>query len=143
MLTTTGRRVRTAAAAAVVLLLVWGTFWGEDDHWPFGPFRMYSVRNDLDGEVRSLELEGVDAAGRRFDVRTELVGLRRADIEGQLGKLERPPEVVAGLLARAYERLHPDEPPLVELRLYERIFRMRAGRPVSEDEETITTWRRG
>jgi hypothetical protein len=134
--------VRGVATAAALVVLVWGTFWGEDDHFPFGPFRMYSVRNDLDGEVRSLQLEGMNAVGERFEIRTEKVGLRRADVEGQVGKLQESAEWLAARLAKAYAQFNPDEPRLVELRVYERIFYMEGGRPVREDEETLAVWRR-
>jgi hypothetical protein len=142
VLTTVGRRVRGAATVAALLALLWGTFWGEDDHFPFGPFRMYSVRNELDGEVRSLQLEGTNEAGKSFEIRTEKVGLRRADIEGQVGKLQESPDWLASRLVHAYERFNPDEPPLVRLRLYERVFQMEDGRPVEEHEETLAVWRR-
>ncbi len=38
-----GRAVRTVATLAVAVLLTAGTVWGNDDEFPFGPFRMFST----------------------------------------------------------------------------------------------------
>ena len=37
----------------VLGLLLAGTVWGDDDAFPFGPFRMYSTRNDPNAPVIS------------------------------------------------------------------------------------------
>ncbi|MDX6200027.1 MAG: hypothetical protein QOJ79_3178, partial [Actinomycetota bacterium] len=84
MLTATGRRLRLAAAGVVFGLLVTGTVIGQDDAFPFGPFRMYSTRDDPDGRVVSTRVEAVDETGRVLVVPDAAPRLRRAEIEGQV-----------------------------------------------------------
>ena len=40
-----GRAVRLAATLIAGVLLLAGTVWGSDDHFPFGPFLMYAGVN--------------------------------------------------------------------------------------------------
>ena len=51
-LSTRGRAVRVAATAVAALLLLLGTVWGQDDDFPFGPFRMYSTAPEPDEPTR-------------------------------------------------------------------------------------------
>ena len=144
MLTAVQRRRRGAATALVLVVLVTGTFWGQDDHFPFGPFRMYSVRNRLDGKIRGARVEIVTADGRRAELSISpgTFGMRRAEVEGQVDRFRADPGLV-GSLAVAFERFNPDEAPVRELRLFYQVTRLRGGRaqgPVTE--ETIATWSR-
>jgi hypothetical protein len=132
------------ATAAVLVMLVAGTFWGQDDHFPFGPFRMYSIRNELDGQIRGAVMEVVDAEGRAaaVEIRSDEVGLRRAEIEGQMNRFERDPRLLRHVV-HAYEELHPSERVTV-LRLYYETTRLANGRPVGPATRTLVAeWRRG
>jgi len=141
IVTARGKIVRLSVVAVTLLALLLGTVVGQDDHFPFGPFRMFSSKNELDGRVRSLEIEGVTESGKVLLVSFEEFGLRRADVEGQLGKLEEAPEDVVEALHRASERFDPQGPTFVRLRLFERIFVLVNGNPVDQQVETLAVWR--
>lgn len=132
------RVVRSTAVVLVFAGLIAGTFWGNDEHFPLGPFRMYSVTNSLDGEIRAIYLEGVAASGERFRMDFGDLGLRRAEVEGQLER--DTPEVVLPLLVDSFDRRNPDVGPLSELLLIEEVHQLRGGRVVSTVENTIGEW---
>ena len=141
VLTDTGRAVRLAVTALVAVLLLAGTFVGQDDDFPFGPFRMYSTRDDPDGRVVSARVEAVDAAGRVRSVDERSTGLRRAEVEGQVGRFRADPALL-GALARAHRRLQPDEPAFVEVRVVEQAYALRDSRPASTPtERVVVRWR--
>lgn len=136
-----GRRVRTASFVAGVALLASGTAWGQDDHFPFGPFRMYSTADDPNGVVRSTYLWAVDAEGAVVErVAERHVGLRRAEYEGQLDRLVRDPQLLADL-AGTFRRRHPGAPPWVELRVVQTSYVLVDGEPTDEVEAVLATWR--
>ena len=110
MLTDTGRAVRLAVTALVAVLLLAGTFVGQDDDFPFGPFRMYSTRDDPDGAVVSTRVEAVSPDGRVLVVDERSTGLKRAEVEGQVQRFREDPTLLAAL-SRAHDRLRPDEAP--------------------------------
>ena len=136
-------QARIAASMAAVVLLCIGTFWGDDDNFPFGPFRMYSTKQRLDGEVRATEVYGLTRSGEWVGLPFDDFGLRRADIEGQLGKLAQPPEEILVDMAVAYERFGRGDHEIVALRLVERTYNVEDGVPVGEEVEVLGTWRRG
>lgn len=140
-MTTIGKVARLCLAVLTLLALLLGTIWGDDDHFPFGPLRMFSIRNELDGRVRSLEIQGVTERGEVLLLSFEEFGVRRADVEGQLGKLDVSPENVLEALHRATERFNPQGPNFVKLRLFERIFVLDNGNPVDQGVETLAVWR--
>ena len=132
-----------AVTALLVLLVLAGTFVGQDDDFPFGPFRMYATRDDPDGEVRSARVEAVDRAGRVRTVDERSTGLKRAEVEGQTPRFLAESETL-GLLAEAHARLRPDESPLVEVRVVERSHVLRDSRPTGEQSERVVArWTAG
>src|SRR3954467_5039974 len=78
-----GRTTRVAAAVIGFALLLAGTIWGQDDDFPFGPFRMYATAPDPDADAPDTRVEGVDTTGRVLLLNEWNSGLRRAEIEGQ------------------------------------------------------------
>jgi hypothetical protein len=122
----TGRRVRRAAAAVVLALLLTGTLWGNDDEFPFGPFRMYSTRADPDAPVVSTRVVGLTAVGEEVRLSGGEVGLRRAEFEGQLPRIVDHPQLL-GLLAHSYAQRHPDAADLVEVEVVQRRFALADG----------------
>lgn len=128
----------TVVGAAAAALLV-GTFFGDDDHFPFGPFRMYSVANRLDGTIRALKLEATTVAGEEIGIGFDEIGLRRAEVEGQL-RFMSPDELVP-YLVEAFEARNTDGPHLAELRLIQANTRLDSGRIAAYSEETLATWR--
>lgn len=132
-----------AATVIVTAMLCAGTLWGDDDNFPFGPFRMYSTEQELDGEVRAMEVEGLTPSGEWVALPFENdFGLRRADIEGQLRTLGQPPGQVLTSMARAYERLGRGEHEVDAFRLLERTYDLEDGVSVSEQVRTLATYRR-
>jgi hypothetical protein len=135
-----GRRVRALVTVAGVLLLLAGTLWGQDDHFPFGPFRMYAHSAKQDGIVRSSRLEGVNAEGERFKLTDASTGLRRAEIEGQIGRFREDGDRLASV-ADAYHARHPDAPELVLVEILQRRYELKDGNPTGEvDEAQIAVW---
>jgi len=126
-LSTSGRRVRLAATAVVLALLLAGTVWGNDDEFPFGPFRMYSTRADPDAPVVSTRVVGLTALGEEVRLSGGQVGLRRAEFEGQLPRIVDHPELL-GLLADSYAEQHPGAEELVEVQVVLRRFALADGK---------------
>jgi hypothetical protein len=142
VLTATGRRVRLVATALVFGLLLTGTAIGQDDAFPFGPFRMYATRDDPDGLVLSTRVEAVDTTGRVLVVPDTATGLRRAEIEGQVRRFRADPGLLAQLSV-AHDRLHPNEPAYDEVRVVERRYRLHDSRPTGEQtEQVVAAWHR-
>lgn len=134
--------LRLVAGVVVAATLVVGTFWGDDDNFPFGPFRMYSTKQELDGEVRATEILGLTEDGVWMQLPFSDFGVRRADIEGQLGTLAQPPEEVVESMADAYERFDRGEEVIVAFRLLERTIDVEDGVPAGESVEFLATWRK-
>ena len=126
-------KVRFAVAATVLVLVLAGTLWGQDDDFPFGPFRMYATAAKPTGTVRVAELYGIRADGTRVLLEAHDVGLRRAELEGQLPRFRKDPALLA-TLAR---------PDYVEIRLEERVRRVVDRRIVrGEHRDLIAEWHR-
>lgn len=141
MLTAGGRALRMTMTVLVLAALLAGTAWGDDDHFPFGPFRMYSTTNDLDGTVNAIRFRAIDADGVHLEPRSQDFGMRPAEINGQVARFRAAPSLLEHL-ATAYARLHPDAAPLIEIELRYGLHQLRDGRPVSYSEESVATWRR-
>ena len=133
------RRLRLGAVWVGLLLLVGGTFFGQDDHFPFGPFRMYSVANELDGEVSTLTFVAVTGRGLPREIRPDDFGLRPAEVEGQLERLLEDPSAL-GRLAATYAQLNGESRPITELRVVEETSVLENGRPVSSHSRVLVTW---
>jgi hypothetical protein len=137
-----GKALRLAITAVVLVLLGWGSLAGQDDDFPIGPFVMFAFTTASDGDVRAARLEAVTDAGERVRVPLEpaSVGLRRAEIEGQLGRVVARPELLRGL-ASAYARLHPGAPRFVQMDVVMHVVRLRAGVAAGESDTVVATWR--
>ena len=128
-------------AAVIVVLgaVLAGTIWGDDDHFPFGPFRMYSTTNSLDDVVNTVKLEAEDETGATIEIRTQDLGLRPAEVNGQVGRVREDPSLLQHLMD-SYERANPDRPALVGLTLKYGLWQLENGMPVSYTEEEVATW---
>jgi hypothetical protein len=122
-LSRTGRRVRLTATAVLLALLLAGTVWGNDDEFPFGPFRMYSTRADPNAPVVSTRVVGLTAAGEEVPLSGGEVGLRRAEFEGQRFRIADEPQLL-GLLAASYAEAHPSAPDLEVVQMVQRRFEL-------------------
>ncbi|MDQ3751883.1 MAG: hypothetical protein M3333_03205 [Actinomycetota bacterium] len=140
MLTRRSRRLRVVATAVVVVALVAGSAAGQDDHFPFGPFRMYAVTTKPTGQTSSLRLEGVIGDAERRILRIAEVGMRRAELQTQLVFYG---EEILPHLASGYRRLHPGKPPVEELRIVYVVHRLEGGATVGDPtSRTALIWRR-
>ena len=139
MLTARGRRVRGLVAGATLAVLLIGTFWGEDDNFPFGPFRMYAYTTKTTGVVTAGRVEGVTEDGERVGFGAATLGLRRAEIEGQMPRFAEDPDALADL-ADAYAERNPGEPKLVGIRVYKQVYRLVDGEIDGRETETIAEW---
>ncbi|MEV6298721.1 hypothetical protein AB0M02_04870 [Actinoplanes sp. NPDC051861] len=139
-LTTRGRRVRVVATFACLALLVAGTFFGDDDHFPFGPFRMYASSPDPDGDAKDTRVEGVDVTGKTIVITESNSGIRRAEIEGQQAAYEREPARMARI-AEAYAEHTPGAPALREVRIVVRWHGIQDARPTGTwTDEVVADW---
>lgn len=140
-LTRRGRLVRLVATALGAALLLAGSIWGDDDHFPFGPFRMYASAVDPDAPTIDTRLEGTTADGETLLLDEYNTGLRRAEIEGQLERFRADPGLL-GAVAEAYARRNPDAPPLREVRIVIRWHEVRDFQPTGRSrEELVASWR--
>jgi hypothetical protein len=136
-----GRQVRVVATVLAGVLLLAGTLWGEDDHFPFGPFKMYASAVDPDAPAADTRLEATDAAGTIVMLTPATTGIRRAEIEGQLPQVRTEPELLQTAVD-AYHRRNPDAPRLREVRVVVRWHEVRDFEPTGEwEEEVVATWR--
>jgi hypothetical protein len=130
------RRTRLVSAAAVLALLLTGTLWGADDAFPFGPFKMYSGRADPSATVVSTRVVGLTSAGEEVRLSGGQVGLRRAEFEGQLPRIQAHPQLL-GLLARSYAEKHPHAQTLVEVQVVQRHFELSGGQQTGAFDDRV------
>jgi len=139
-LSTRGRAVRVAVTALGALLLLLGTLWGQDDDFPFGPFRMYSTAPDPNADAPDTRVEGVDTTGRTIVLTEANSGLRRAEIEGQQAAYVADPTRLRQV-AVAYAEKSPAAAPLTTVRIVIRWEGIEHSRPTGTSrDETIATW---
>ncbi|PRY58453.1 hypothetical protein [Glycomyces artemisiae] len=139
-LTRAGRTVRVGAALAMVLALMATSVWGEDDFFPFAPFKMYSRAHDTDGWADSTNVFLENAEGERIAISDNDTGFRRAELEGQLTRFREDPDLLA-YIAEAYEAAHPDEPEIVAAEIITKRYELVDGaRTGEETEEVVAAW---
>lgn len=139
-LTRRGRAVRLAATGVAAVLLLMGTLWGQDDDFPFGPFRMYSTAPGPNEDAPDTRVEGVDAGGRTVVLTEANSGLRRAEIEGQQQAYVADPTRLRQV-AQAYADKSPDAPPLREVRIVIRWTGIQHARPTgTSHDEVVAAW---
>jgi len=131
-----GRRARLVASTLLLALLLGGTLWGTDHDFPFGPFRMYLTRADPNAPVVSTRVVGLTEAGEEVRLSGGQVGLRRAEFEGQLSRIQTEPDLL-GLLADSYARSHPDAPELVSVQVVQRHIELADGVQTGEYTDRV------
>ena len=140
-LTTRGRAIRVLLTLLGGALLLAGTLWGSDDHFPFGPFRMYAAVNPPNDLVPVTRVEGVDSTGAVVALTEANTGIRRAEIEGQQKRYATDLALLQEV-ADAYAKRNPAAPELVEVRIVIRSYVIRDSHPTgSYSEETVLRWR--
>ena len=139
-LTLRGRWIRLVFTAVAAVLLVWSTFWGDDDDFPFGPFRMYASAPGPNQAAKDSRVEGVDVTGKVVPLTETNSGIRRAEIEGQEGQYVADPSRLREV-ADAYAVRNPAAPALREVRLVIRWHGVKHSRPTGTwTDQVIADW---
>jgi hypothetical protein len=113
------RRWRAAVLLGLATSFVLGSVVGQDDWWPFSPWRMFSTSTPPSGAVVAMALEvqtAADPTWRPTGLTPSNVGLNRAEMEGRIPQLTSRPQML-GTLAASHARLHPDDAPWTAVRL--------------------------
>jgi hypothetical protein len=118
-----------------------GSVWGQDDAFPFGPFRMYSTTTPPSGSVFVPSFTVITEKGREVRAAPSDVGLRVAEVMGQIDRIRDHPELLRNY-AEAFERRHPNVGAVVKLELVYEVHRLEEGRPVSSEQRTMVKWSR-
>lgn len=117
-----GVRWRAATVTVLAALFVLGSVVGQDDWWPFSPWRMFSTSTPPSGAVVAMALEvqtADDPAWRPTGLTPSNVALNRAEVEGRIPQITADPTML-GTLAASHARLHPDDAPWTAVRLVRR-----------------------
>jgi hypothetical protein len=138
-LSSRGRRIRALVTLAAVALLLYGTFWGSDHDFPFGPLHMYSHYYPATGVVTSTSVQATNADGRNVYVTQADIGIARGDIEGELPAYESNPSRL-GALAAAFHQRHPLAPPFVAMRIVQKQWHLRDRALVDTTTATLVSW---
>jgi hypothetical protein len=137
-----GRLWRAAVTALALAGLGYGSAYGGDDHFPMGPMTQFAFYVPSDGgEIQSHWLEADTVTGVHVKLSMDAVGtgLKRAEIEGQLGRFTRDPSLLQGI-ADARRRLHPGLPAYTRIYVIEQIRTLRRGRVAATTTLTLVTW---
>lgn len=136
-----GLAVRLALGGAVLLALLYGTVFGADKDFPFGPMVQYAFYVDPDGSIDDTYLLATTADGRQLtvDPRVDSIGVNRAQIEGQLDQIRARPALMARFAANN-ARNRPREPRWVALSLRQHVRLLHDGRITGTQERTVADW---
>jgi hypothetical protein len=141
-LTVRGRVARIAVTLAVTALMLAGSIWGSDDHFPFGPQLQFANADNPNEPVAVLRVEAVDVTGQRFELNERNAGIRRAEIEDQVNRFEAEPALLTAV-GDAYAARQPRAPQLAEIDLIERRHELRDGTATGRyTDVTLAAWRR-
>jgi hypothetical protein len=132
---------RSAVLVGGTLLVIWGTVFGTDNAWPFGPMSQFAFRAGPNDGIHSVFLQVRNTEGRIFIVPISpgQVGTGRAEVEGQMTRIRADPALLKDL-AVSYHEIHPNEPPLEQLWLRDRITEFHQGRKVGERVDPMVGW---
>jgi hypothetical protein len=134
------RRVRLAVAVAGAALLLYGTLAGQDDLFPFGPFRMYAAADKLNAPVADTHFQIVDTTGRTVELTEVNTGIRRAEIEGQLGRFRADPSLLR-IIDDGYVALNPKAPAAVRVQIIIRWYALKDGTETGAyTTQTVASW---
>lgn len=138
VLSPAGRRSRLVIAGVTFGLLIVGAFVGSDDHFPFGPFRMYATSSQATGEIAVVALQVKTDGSDWTLVRPSpgTVGMNVAEFEGQLPRFQEDPDLL-GAVADSRSALHPDEPKWTDLRIVRQATVVVDKVPTGEVIETV------
>jgi hypothetical protein len=135
-----GRTARMAITVVGIAVLLAGTLFGSDDHFPFGPFRMFATTNPWSEPISIARAEVGDVDGRTIVLTEANSGVRRAEVEGQLDRFRREPAALAGL-ADAYRAHNPSAPKVARVAVVIRHHEISRSGPTGRyTDEVVAEW---
>jgi hypothetical protein len=136
-----GATARLVAVTGGLGILLYGTVWGTDDMFPFGPLVQYAFSVDPNGEIRSTVIDADTDEGElvRVPLSLEGVGIKRAEIEGQLTKIVDNPALLQAVADAQRER-NPQQPQYERLYLRQKVTTLVDGAVGPSRVETLATW---
>jgi hypothetical protein len=126
-------------AAAIIVPSFLGQIFGTDDAWPFAPFRMFAAPTRRTTSIVVPQFTAVRADGRTIRLYPQDFGLRRAEVEPNIGHGYRMPPRKLADLAADYNEHHPRRP-IVRLDLHRGGQRLVDGVPGAKVDQVVQTW---
>jgi hypothetical protein len=136
---TRGRAARLAIVAVVGIVLVLGSWKGSDDSFPFGPFSMFAGFHQRDSYVPSTFVRGTTVEGVSIRLGSTSTGMRRAEVEGQVGQYMADPSRLQDI-ARAVAAKRPELPALRDVSVVQHRYLLKNGGVVGETDVVLATW---
>lgn len=132
-----GLVIRLASTVTVLAVLTVGQLKDTNDLFPFGSLSQYSTARDMNGTVRSnyLLADTDEQVGKFISANMHVIGVGRAEIEGQLDRILANPELMQAFID-SYAALNPDEPPIRTIYLKRSVQRLNNGYLVGKPEYT-------
>lgn len=129
---------RLATTAVVVTTVCLGTWVGDDEWWPFAPMSQYAFSVQNNGVINSLTMDALTTDGEvvRVPLSKEMIGIERAEIEGQAPRIIRTPELLQDIAVLHRRRL-PQETPYVTIWLRNTSTSIPTG---NTTVHTLATW---
>ena len=141
-LSTAGTTARVVGMVAALALLAYGQAADTNDLFPFGTLSQFATARDMNGTVRSTYMlaDTETETGRRIPMSMHVIGVGRAEIENQLGRILQSPELLQAVVD-SYAALNPDEPPLTTVYLMRSAQQLRDGYPDGDPVHTeLARW---
>jgi hypothetical protein len=137
-----GRRWRLTVTAVALGCVAFGTVHGAEKMFPAGPMTQYAFYVSPNGSVDSITVTADTTVGTHVPVELNAagVGIKRADIEIQLPRIERDPSRLQAI-ADAQRQLHPSEPGYTELYVVDTGVRLQDRVPGAKTARVLVTWK--
>jgi hypothetical protein len=128
---------RLIVVVVCLVVLTFAQLTDTDDFFPLSRLSQYALAPGRDGVVKSTYILADNTEGEqvRVPLNATGVGIGRAEIEGQLGRIIDDPSLLQAI-ANAWAELHPDQPQYQRLFLKRDIYQLVDGRPAG-GRETI------
>jgi hypothetical protein len=109
--------------------------------FPAGPMTQYAFYVSPNGSVDSITVWADTTAGTHVPVQLNAsgVGIKRADIEIQLPRIEQDPSRLQAI-ADAERRLHPSQPGYTKLYVVDTGVQLRDRVPGAKTSRVLVTW---
>jgi hypothetical protein len=135
------RRWRLLVTIGALGCLAVGTVHGAEKMFPAGPMTQYAFYVSPNGSVDSITVWADTTAGTHVPVELNAhgVGIKRADIEIQLPRIEADPSRLQAI-ADAQSRLHPSQPGYTKLYVVDTGVKLHDRVPGAKTSRVLVTW---